>query len=75
MHRLGYLAAAAVLTLGAALHAQGLPAGNPTALGFSPARLARIDTVMQRYVDSGQVAGVVVLIARHGQVAYLRAFG
>ncbi|MEO8227561.1 MAG: serine hydrolase domain-containing protein, partial [Gemmatimonadota bacterium] len=59
----------------APLYAQGLPAGNAAALGFSPARLARIDTVMQHYLDSGQVAGVVVLVARHGQVAYFRAFG
>lgn len=63
------------LPLAAPLPAQGLPAGNPTALGFSPERLARIDRVMQQYVDSGRVVGVVALVARHGQVAYHRAFG
>lgn len=57
------------------LPAQGLPPGSPARLGFSPERLARIDQVVQQQVDSGLVAGVVVLIARHGRVAYLRAFG
>lgn len=64
-----------VLSLAAPLAGQGLPAGNPTALGFASDRLARIDRVMQQYVDSGKVVGVVVLVARHGQIAYHRAFG
>ena len=55
--------------------AQGLPRGVPAQLGFAPARLARIDSVMQRYVDSGRVAGVVTLVARHGRVAQLGAYG
>ena len=63
------------LLLAPPLAGQGLPAGNPLTLGFSLERLARIDSVMLRYVDSGAVAGVVALIARHGQVAYSRAFG
>ena len=61
---------ACLLALVAPLQGQGLPRGNPAALGFSSQRLARIDRVMQQYVDSGKVAGVVTLIARHGQVAY-----
>lgn len=68
----------AVLLLAAsAAHAaaQGLPRALPATLGFSPARLARIDTVMQRYVDSGRVAGVVTLVARHGRVAQLGVYG
>jgi len=65
------------LLLAAATHAlaQGLPRGRPDQLGFAPERLARIDTVMQRYVDSGRVAGVVTLVARHGRVAHLGAYG
>jgi CubicO group peptidase (beta-lactamase class C family) len=54
---------------------QGLPAGRPDQLGFAPDRLARIDSVMRRYVDSGRVAGVVTLVARHGRVAQLGAYG
>jgi len=55
--------------------AQGLPRGQPAQLGFAPERLARIDSVMRRYVDSGRVAGVVTLVARHGQLAHVGAYG
>lgn len=67
----------ACLTLATASSAlgQGLPVGRPEVLGLAPQRLARIDSVMQRYVDSGRVAGVVTLVARHGRVAQLGAYG
>ncbi len=45
------------------------------ALGFSPARLARLDTLFRGAVDSGRTAGVVVLVARNGQVAWSGSFG
>ncbi|MGD0485536.1 MAG: serine hydrolase domain-containing protein, partial [Gemmatimonadales bacterium] len=64
-----------VLVAAANALAQGLPGGRPDQLGFSPERLARIDSVMRRYVDSGRVAGVVTLVARHGRVVQLGAYG
>lgn len=72
---------AAGLVLGLALAsvstvpAQGLPAGRPTQLDFSPERLARIDTLFQSYVDAGRTPGVVAIIARRGRVAWSGAFG
>jgi CubicO group peptidase (beta-lactamase class C family) len=63
------------LAFAASALAQGLPRGRPELLGFAPGRLARIDSVMQRYVDSGRVAGVVTLVARHGRVAQLGVYG
>ncbi len=48
---------------------------SPASVGLSAARLARIRPAMQRYVDRQQVAGGVTLIARHGPVAHLEAFG
>jgi CubicO group peptidase (beta-lactamase class C family) len=69
------LVALLALAAAASAHAQGLPRGRPDLLGFAPDRLARIDSVMQRYVDSGRVAGVVTLVARHGRVAQLGAYG
>ena len=67
------------LTLSAAplasVAAQSRLAASPAALGFSPQRLARIDRVAQEFVDAGKVAGVVMLVLRHGQVAYQKAFG
>ena|SRR5256885_4873858 len=56
--------------------AQGAVSGpGVTRLGFASERLARIDSFMQRAVDSNRIAGAVVLIMRDGQVAYERAFG
>jgi CubicO group peptidase (beta-lactamase class C family) len=45
------------------------------ARGLDPARLARLDAVLQRYVDEKRVAGLVSFVLRDGQVAHLKAFG
>jgi CubicO group peptidase (beta-lactamase class C family) len=55
--------------------AQELPRAMPGEVGLSAERLARLRTLAQGAVDKHQTAGVVVLIARHGKVAYLEAFG
>ena len=54
---------------------QVLPAAAPGAQGFSADRLARIGEVMQQYVDEGKISGMVTLVARHGQVVQLEAYG
>ena len=36
--------------------------------GLSPARLARMHTVMGGYVERGEVPGLVTLVSRHGEV-------
>lgn len=43
--------------------------------GLDPERLARIPVRMQELVDKGMIAGAVMLVARHGQVALLEAVG
>ncbi len=43
--------------------------------GFSAERLVRIDRAMQGYIDRGEVAGLVGLIARRGKVVYHKSFG
>jgi CubicO group peptidase (beta-lactamase class C family) len=48
---------------------------NPEACGFSPERLAKIDAVMQGFLNQGKAAGILNLVARGGQVVYLKAFG
>ena len=66
----------ALALLSASLHAEkGLPRFAPEAVGLSAARLARLTDAMQAYVDDGRLAGGVVLVARHGKVAYLQSFG
>lgn len=54
----------------------GLPfAPDPEALGFDPARLARLDAWKAQMVEAGQVAGVSTLLMRHGQVVDFRTCG
>jgi len=42
---------------------------------FAPDRLARLDALLQRYVDENRVAGVVALVLRDGKPVYDRAVG
>jgi CubicO group peptidase (beta-lactamase class C family) len=66
----------AVAVLSAASFAQNLnPESNPAELGFAVDRLDRVTQAFQGYVDSGQLPGAVVLVARKDKVAYLKAFG
>lgn len=72
------LLAALLLALPATLVAQRAPTGVAPAagrLGFSAARLARLDSALDREVDSGRIAGAVALVMRDGQVVYERAVG
>jgi CubicO group peptidase (beta-lactamase class C family) len=48
---------------------------QPEEVGFSSRRLARINTVMQRYVDEGKLAGISTLVARRGQVVHFEQVG
>ena len=64
------LAAAAALA-----HAAPLPEAGPEEVGMSPERLGRVDAAMQKAVDSGELPGAVVFIARDGQLVYAKSFG
>ncbi|MCB0636309.1 MAG: beta-lactamase family protein [Lewinella sp.] len=57
------------------LHAQPLAPAVPEAVGFSSERLAFLTSTMQGYVDEGALPGSVMLIARHGRIAYFESFG
>jgi CubicO group peptidase (beta-lactamase class C family) len=48
---------------------------KPEEVGMSGERLGRITTVMQRYVDAGNLPGVVTLVARRGKVVHFEAIG
>jgi len=48
---------------------------NPKELGFSAKRLSRINSLMNRYLESGKMAGMVTCVARRGQVLHLETFG
>jgi len=57
------------------LHAQDLPVGKPEDLGFSSDRLQRLTSVFQAYSNDKKMAGSVVMVLRHGKVAYINSFG
>ena len=73
----GAALAAALLCASPAAVARGdvLPRAAPQSVGLDPARLGRITTAMQGYVDRHELPGGVILIARHGKLAYELAFG
>jgi CubicO group peptidase (beta-lactamase class C family) len=62
-------------------HAADAPASRSVAAaaahatGFSPERLARIDSVYMDLVGRGEIAGAVALVLRDGRPVYERAFG
>ncbi len=52
-----------------------LPEARPEALGFDPARLARVEDAIARAVGEKKVPGAVVVVGRRGKVALARAYG
>ncbi len=63
------------LLLISSLWAQELPTAKPEDVGLSSERLQRLTAVFQAYATEKKMAGSVVLIARHGKVAYFNSFG
>ena len=57
------------------LAGQALPIVRPEDVGLATERLERITRVFDDYVEREALPGAVILIARRGGVAYLRAFG
>jgi CubicO group peptidase (beta-lactamase class C family) len=45
------------------------------ALGFDPAKLALVRPALQRFVDSGELAGIVTLTSRHGEIVQAESIG
>jgi len=48
---------------------------SPEDVGLSSERLARIADTVERSINDGRIAGAVTLVARHGKIAYFKAFG
>jgi CubicO group peptidase (beta-lactamase class C family) len=55
--------------------AAALPRAEPAEVGFDAAKLGRIEALAGEKVRKGELAGIVVLVARHGKVAHLSATG
>src|SRR5918999_4386300 len=71
----GTAALASVLAFSTPGAGQGLPVAQPAEIGLSSAALDRIAPAMQTYIDSGRVAGMVMMIARRGKIGYMQALG
>jgi CubicO group peptidase (beta-lactamase class C family) len=65
-----------VLSLGLPHAAEVLPlVDRPEEVGLSSERLARLSTVTHAHVETGQLPGAVLLVARYGRIAYFESFG
>ncbi len=57
------------------LTAGSVPAAKPEEVGMSSERLKRIDQMIQRRIDAGELSGAVTIVARKGKVVHLEAQG
>jgi CubicO group peptidase (beta-lactamase class C family) len=70
------LALLAIVALAQPAFAQGLPkAARPEDVGLSSERLKRLTSAFQLDVEKAKIPGAVILIARHGKIAYFEAIG
>ncbi len=54
---------------------QDLPTAKPENVGLSSERLQRISEAVQKSIDDKRIAGAVVIVVRHGQIAYFKSQG
>src|SRR5438034_4347487 len=73
MKRILLIVVASMAVRSLALSAQATAPAAPSA--FSAERLARIDRLLQQYVDEDRIAGAVALVLRDGTPVYERAVG
>jgi CubicO group peptidase (beta-lactamase class C family) len=70
-----FLRRSGVLLLAVALTAAALPSDKPEAVGLSSERLQRINQMIQRYIDGGEITGAITMVSRRGKVAHFEAQG
>ena len=57
------------------LFAEEIPTSRPEQVGLSGDKLAKAGEAIQKLVDDDLIEGMVVLVARHGRVAFHEAYG
>src|SRR5215470_17095580 len=55
--------------------AEGLPYAKPEEVGLSSERLGRLTKMLRANIAAGEIPGAVLLIARHGKIAYFESLG
>ena len=73
--RAGVLLALLISVLSSGVISKDLPSAKPEDVGLSSERLARMDKALHASVDAGRTSGVVTLVARHGKVVHVDAYG
>ena len=68
-------AAAKAASAPAGLGAQPFPSATPESAGMSSERLARLDAVMQDYVNQGRIAGIATVVTRGGKLVHFGTYG
>ncbi|MYJ76176.1 MAG: beta-lactamase family protein [Gammaproteobacteria bacterium] len=70
-----FLAVGLALSIGSHAGQRDLAIVDPAEVGMSADGLAELSAAMQGFVDRGELAGVVTLVARHGKIAHFETFG
>src|SRR6267378_1561716 len=73
--RFRILVCLAILTFAHQAISIQLPSGSPATVGLSADRLARMDQVIRASIEKKELPGAVVLVARHGRIAWRKAYG
>ena len=73
--RLFITVALAWLALISIAAAETLPRAKPEEVGFSSDRLGRVTEMLRANIAAGEIPGAVLLIARHGKIAYFESLG
>src|SRR5215469_15595226 len=63
------------LALVSAAVAETLPNAKPEEVGLSSERLGRVREMLRANITAGEIPGAVLLIARHGKIAYFESLG
>src|SRR5216117_2556425 len=67
---------ALLLTLALVVSARAqLPTTSPSRAGFDPARLEVLHAITKRFVEEGQHAGAITLLARNGKLVDFQTYG
>jgi len=73
--RHGLVVCLSVFLLGGASQGFSQEVVKPETVGLSSGQLGLMDGLLNGFVGKKQIAGAVVLLAREGKIAYLKAFG
>ncbi len=70
-----FITLALTVVLIPSLQAQWLPHARPEEVGFSAERLERLHSVIEGYIDRGEHAGAISVVARNGKLVDLKTYG